>query len=174
MTKYLKHLNSFVTTYSTGRTDVLTISAEPGKLLLYDDMVNDNNTSDNYNADTWDEYITKGYWTVINSGATWNNFIASFAPVSSSSFIFDGGGAAAWPIIGASGNFTFSQGSYISGTGDQFIVTQTGPSITGGTLPLNVQSNQNAGATADYNCTVSVNGQTLTAVLTIEYAPQGS
>ena len=66
MTKYLKHINPFAANYSSGRTDVLTISATPGTVLLYSDIVNEDNTSKDYNAHLWDDYVSKGHWTIIN------------------------------------------------------------------------------------------------------------
>lgn len=66
MTKYLKYINPFAANYSSGRTDVLTISATPGTVLLYSDVVNEDNTSKDYNAHLWDDYVSKGHWTVIN------------------------------------------------------------------------------------------------------------
>ena len=49
MAKYLKHIHNVVTIYSSGRTDFLTVNAIPGLVVLYDDIINIDITSVNYN-----------------------------------------------------------------------------------------------------------------------------
>lgn len=66
MTKYLKHINTAITTYSSGRTDFVSITATPNEVRLYDDVINEDNMSVNYNAHIWDDYIKNNYWTIIN------------------------------------------------------------------------------------------------------------
>lgn len=175
--KLLKLVKPYSVILDSGRSDISSIVLSPkNSTVEYALVVDEDVHSATYNHNVIQDYLDKNILTVVQAPdpIVWNNLAVSFAPASSGSFISGGGGSATWPIIGASGNFTFTQGAYITGTGDQFIVTQTGPAIVGGTLPLNVQTNQSNGATSDYTCTVLVNGQTLTAVLTIEYVPLGS
>ena len=63
--KYLKHLLNAVTTYSSGRPDFVQVTAEPGLVVPYYDIVNEDEQSANFNVAIWDDYIAKNYWTVI-------------------------------------------------------------------------------------------------------------
>lgn len=63
--KYLKHLNNAITVYYSGRPDFDLVTSKPDDLLLYNDIVDEDPKSENYNYAIWETYIKNNWWTVI-------------------------------------------------------------------------------------------------------------
>ena len=200
MAKYLKHIHNVVTIYSSGRTDFLTVNAIPGLVVLYDDIINEDNMSVNYNAHIWDDYIQKGYWTVIVGPIIWEDLIISVAVHSVGVWYRNGGGSISWPVSGAAEGsvVSFIQGAYsdsdLGYSSDSFILTTdnitldthswqliytpTDPVISNGAFALNFTLRPYASplslTLANYTCTLKINGKLLTALAKIEFLAEGS
>ena len=190
MTKYLKHLNLAVTTYSSGRTDFVSVTAAPGEIRLYDDIINEDNTNVNYNAHIWDDYIKNNYWTVLELApvigpTSWLDFTTSYAPIHS---VGNSTWIAQWPITihGPLTSFTFTRLSepdntyhydYFLNVGQYlFDVISTADPVSGNSS-ITIKLTSNIFSTpiwATENCQAVINGVTYNAVLTVEYSPLGS
>ena len=181
MTKYLKHINAAISTYASGRSDSPTLSAAPGFVIKYDDVVVEDNTSVDYNAHIWNNYIVNNYWTVIEipSGPpVWNDFVTSYAPVLSPGHQT---WVASWPIVinDPVTSFSFAAGPEVSnsyGTPGNDLITVTDAALASNrsSIFITLTTLYLTGVWSTYNCEAIINGVTYSAVLTAEYSPLGS
>ena len=125
--KYLKHINIAITTYSSGRTDFVSITAKPGEIHLYDNVIIEDNMSVNYNAHIWDDYIKNNYWTVIEVPAL--VIIIQPQNVTMANRYANSGTATFTVVASGPGTLTYKwykNGNHVLATTDTLVLSTTG------------------------------------------------
>ena len=184
--KLLKLIKPFGVVLSTGRTDISTLTLDPGNSVVsYSDIVVEDTKSVQYNKPLIDSYITNGILTILEVADPLPNIIVNWADI-----VFSrvdphasqpvASWTADWPVITnvPVTSVVFTQGAYSEDHADGAMSsgdlwTLTANTITDGKLRVTING-PGYGSSAVYACQLVVNGVTVHANATIEHSYSGS
>lgn len=196
--KLLKLVLPFSVNLSTGRSDITNFSLSPANSTVpYYDIVVENSSDANYNKLVIDAYISNGVLTILElsdpmPSIVFENYAVSLHYPNTLSyynhpefFPDDPLGFAyvpiQWPITfaGSITSFNFTQDNYIPDMHDStdwgidsFVLTAN--NMSNGFIDITAVFDPYPKGSGKYQCTATINGKSVSAVITIEYITDGS